>query len=307
MPTTIEKLSLRLIIPDPNNPRQSFDQEKLQELAASIQSIGQEQPISVRPRGDRFVIIQGHRRFHAHQLIDAETIDAIVRDDISEKDAALRQIVENLQRADLSPIEEAKGFQSAMERLHLKQKQLAEKLGIKRLRVQKALALLNTDQAVQQALASGAISAGHGEALVTLSHGKQVAVLSAIKADGLTVAETRRHIRAGDMPAESSTSNITAETHQVSLLQKAADAVKSVSSKLINKRFFANPIYYQIPGIKRLLNDLYSGYSEYLVIIDVSLSPILCTYSKNIISGTTYAQGDPAMTLKLKYRIKSPA
>ena len=110
MPTTIEKLSLQLIIPDPNNPRQSFDQEKLQELAASIQSIGQEQPISVRPRGDRFVIIQGHRRFHAHQLIHAETIDAIVRDDISEKDAALRQIVENLQRADLSPIEEAKGF-----------------------------------------------------------------------------------------------------------------------------------------------------------------------------------------------------
>jgi len=238
MPTTIEKLSLQLIIPDPNNPRQSFDQEKLQELAASIQSIGQEQPISVRPRGDRFVIIQGHRRFHAHKLIEAETIDAIVRDDISEKDAALRQIVENLQRADLSPIEEAKGFQSAMERLHLNQKQLAEKLGIKRLKVQKALALLNTDQAVQQALASGAISAGHGEALVTLSHGKQVAVLSAIKADGLTVAETRRHIRADDMPAESSTSNtsstsnITAETHQVSLLQKATDAVKSVSSRL---------------------------------------------------------------------------
>nr|BDD45728.1 hypothetical protein 32 [bacterium] len=251
MTITVQKLPLRLIAPDPNNPRQTFDQDRLKELAASIKSIGQEQPISVRPQGDRFVIIQGHRRFHAHQLIEAETIDAIVRDNITEDEAALRQIIENLQRADLSPIEEAKGFQSAMTRLRLNQSQLAKKLGVSRLKVTKAIALLNTDEAVQRALASGEISAGHGEALVSLERGQQVAVLSAIKSGGMTVAETRRHIRASANPPESSTSNtadtcstsnITPDTHQVLLLLKASNAVQSVARLTESDRLAINDV-----------------------------------------------------------------
>ena len=244
MTTTIEKLPLRLIEPDPNNPRQSFDQQKLQELADSIKSIGLEQPISVRPRGDRFMVIQGHRRFHAHQLLEAETIDAIVRTDIDERDAALRQIIENLQRADLSPIEEAKGFRSAMDRLRVNQSQLARNLGVTRTKIAKALALLNTDQAVQQALACGDITAGHGEALVTLPRGQQVAVLSAIREGGLTVAETRKFIRADGKeegcatsntespPSTCSTSNTAPTTHQVSLLLKASTSVGMVRKRL---------------------------------------------------------------------------
>ena len=244
MTTTIEKLPLRLIEPDPNNPRQSFDQQKLQELADSIKSIGLEQPISVRPQGDRFMVIQGHRRFHAHQLLEAETIDAIVRTDIDERDAALRQIIENLQRADLSPIEEAKGFRSAMERLRVNQTQMARNLGVPRTKIAKALALLNTDQAVQQALACGDITAGHGEALVSLPKGQQVVVLSAIREGGLTVAETRKLIRADGKeegcatsnteipPPTCSTSNTTPTTHQVCLLQKAAASVRSFHRRL---------------------------------------------------------------------------
>lgn len=242
MSETIHQLPLAQITPDPNNPRQSFDQDELRELADSIKSIGLETPISVRPQGDRYMIIQGHRRFYAHQLIEAPTIEARIRE-IDESEAAIRQIIENLQRADLTPIEEARGFKSAMDRLHINQSQLAKQLGIPRLKVNKAIALLNTDEAVQQALLKGEISAGHGEALVALDHGEQVKVLTAIKSDGLSVAETRRHIRAAENDQACSTSNTdpstgerstsnTPDTHQVLLLQKAVAAIQAIQRKL---------------------------------------------------------------------------
>jgi ParB family chromosome partitioning protein len=208
MSDTMTNLPLTQVHPDPNNPRKEFDPGELQELADSIREIGLEQPITVRPDGDRYILIAGERRYRAHLLLEAETIQAIIRD-VSAEEAGLRQVVENLQRADLNPMDEARGFRSAMERFQLNQSELAAKLGIQRTRVNKALNLLKTAPAVQQALSNGHIKAGHADALVTLPHDQQAAAVEQIKTRKLSVADTRK----GFQQAENQPSTRCATSH----------------------------------------------------------------------------------------------
>ncbi len=235
MSDTMTDLPLAQVHPDPNNPRKEFDPGQLQELAASIREIGLEQPITVRPDGDRYILIAGERRYLAHLLLEAATIQAIIRSDVTAEDAGLRQVVENLQRADLNPMDEARGFRSAMERFHLNQSELASKLGIQRTRVAKALGLLNTATAVQQALSSGHIKAGHADALVTLSHAQQAVAVERIRIGKLSVSTTRKEFQQAAKPARCATSHtFTARPshHTVKVLVKATSLLLDNVSQL---------------------------------------------------------------------------
>jgi len=238
MNDTLFDLPLAQVHPDPNNPRKEFDPGELQELADSIREIGLEQPITVRPDGDRFILIAGERRYRAHQQLGAATIQAIIRD-ISPEEAGLRQVVENLQRADLNPMDEARGFKSAMERFQLNQSELAAKLGVTRVRVTKALGLLQTSSAVQTAIGNGHIKPGHAEVLVTMNHQEQAAAVERIRAGKLSVAATRKEFQQAEnrTTAKCSTSNtFTVRAHHptAQVLLKAISRLLEEADQLVD-------------------------------------------------------------------------
>ena len=163
----VEEVSLSLIDPNPDQPRKNFDSDTLDELARSIKQYGVIQPIILSPDGGRYTIIAGERRFRAAKAAGLTAIPSIVRrlDDIQRKEIAL---IENLQREDLNPIEEATAYKTLMERFDLTQEELAARLGKGRPTIANSLRLLNLAPAVQEMLIDGRLSAGHARALVII-------------------------------------------------------------------------------------------------------------------------------------------
>ena len=163
----VEEVSLSLIDPNPDQPRKNFDSDTLDELTRSIKQYGVIQPIILSPDGGRYTIIAGERRFRAAKAAGLTAIPSIVRrlDDIQRKEIAL---IENLQREDLNPIEEATAYKTLMERFDLTQEELAARLGKGRPTIANSLRLLNLAPAVQEMLIDGRLSAGHARALVII-------------------------------------------------------------------------------------------------------------------------------------------
>lgn len=145
------------IDPNPDQPRKTFNAPALRELAASIRENGLIQPITVRRRGDRFEIIAGERRWRAHRILadrgEAETARAIVEDDVDDETMDLQAIVENLQRADVAPLEEAAAFQRMIDR-GMTPEELARKIGVPLYRVDERTGLLKLDDQIQKLVAS---------------------------------------------------------------------------------------------------------------------------------------------------------
>ena len=169
----VRMLPIGQIDPNREQPRRSFDEDALKELAASIEAVGVLQPIIVAPSGDRYTIIAGERRYRASRLAGLSEIPAIVRDWDSQKrlEAAL---IENLQRDDLNPVEEAMGVRRLMDEAGLTQEKAAERLGKSRPAVANLLRLLTLPDSVKALLAEGKLSAGHARALVTVDPRRQV-------------------------------------------------------------------------------------------------------------------------------------
>ena len=173
-------LEIRLGEIDPNRdqPRKRFDDEALSQLADSIRHSGVLSPILVARSGKRYTIIAGERRWRAARLAGLETIPAIVRDwdEIKRQEAAL---IENIQREDLNPIEEAQGVYALMNECALTQEAVAERLGRSRPAVANLLRLLNLPRAMQQAVIDGVISAGHARVLAGVTDASVQAALFA--------------------------------------------------------------------------------------------------------------------------------
>ena len=162
------QVDIDLIDPSPYQPRTRFREEALDELSRSILATGIVQPLVVRRIGARFQLIAGERRWRAAQRASLARVPAVVRD-VPEEMALEMTLVENLQREDLNPIEQAKAFQRLTEGFHLTQEQVAERTG-KDLRdnAQTSLRLLNLDLPIQELLEEGQITAGHGRALLAV-------------------------------------------------------------------------------------------------------------------------------------------
>ena len=168
----VRSLKISQIDPNRGQPRTHFDEDALKDLAESIRAVGILQPILVREVGSRYEIIAGERRFRAARLAGLEEIPAIVRDWDEQKrlEAAL---IENLQRDDLNPVEEAVGVKNLMEAAGLTQEKAAERLGKCRPAVANLLRLLTLPEDVQKMLIDGRLSAGHARALVTVDPQRQ--------------------------------------------------------------------------------------------------------------------------------------
>ncbi|MBO1324421.1 ParB/RepB/Spo0J family partition protein [Acetobacter sp. TBRC 12305] len=183
-------LPIEALVPGPFQPRQDMAPDALEELAESIRQRGILQPILVRPDPEtpgQYQIIAGERRWRAAQLAQCHTVPVHVRD-LSEADAMAAALVENLQRADLNPIEEAEGFNRLLEDYNLTQEELAKAIGKSRPHVANMLRLLRLPASVRAEVKKGALSAGHARAL--LSHPDPISAAVEVLLKGLSVRQT---------------------------------------------------------------------------------------------------------------------
>ena len=166
--TRIETLPLREIEPDPGQPRKTFDDETLAELSASIAEHGLLQPIAVRPKpSGGYLIVAGERRWRASRMAGLTEVPVIVKD-VTDEQAMELALVENLQREDLDPVEEATGIRELMTRCNLTQEQAARKLGKSRSALANSLRLLSLPETVLELLKGGFITIGHAKVVLGL-------------------------------------------------------------------------------------------------------------------------------------------
>jgi ParB family chromosome partitioning protein len=163
---------------NPFQPRRSFDEAKIAELAASIRDQGVIQPLLVRRNGDGYELVAGERRLRAAIQAGLKEVPVVLRD-VSDNDALELALIENLQREDLNAIEEAEAYRRLHEQFHLNQEQIAEKIGKSRPAIANSMRLLMLPQEVQQEVASGKLSAGHARALLGL--GTEAAIIAAAR------------------------------------------------------------------------------------------------------------------------------
>jgi ParB family transcriptional regulator, chromosome partitioning protein len=163
----IALIDIDLIDPSPHQPRIKFDQTAMDELVASIQSSGIIQPILARRKGARYELIAGERRWRAAQAASMSRVPVILRD-VSDEKAVELTLIENLQRENLNPLEEAMAFDRLFHDFGMTHDQIAERTGKKRSTIANSTRLLRLDPQVQKMIASGEISAGHAKALVTI-------------------------------------------------------------------------------------------------------------------------------------------
>jgi ParB family transcriptional regulator, chromosome partitioning protein len=187
----LQQIPLAKIVPNPRQPRTFFAPEALEELRASIAAFGVLVPVIVRERGEGYELIAGERRVRAAKAAGLETIPALVRasDDRESLEVA---IIENLQRENLDPLEEAMGFQHLMESYAFTQEQVAERVGKSRPSIANAMRLLSLSDEVKQFVRDGKLSAGHARALLALPVERREVLARRAIDEGLSVRALER-------------------------------------------------------------------------------------------------------------------
>lgn len=197
--TPASEVSIESIVPNPHQPRRAFDQTSLEELAQSISQHGLLQPIIVRPHLGRFQLAAGERRYRAAILAGLTSIPAVIMD-MTDRQLAEIALVENLQREDLNPLEEANAYSQLMSEFNLTQEALANRIGKSRPAVANTLRLLNLAPSVQAMVAQGSISPGHARTLLSLGEDQQIAAAKTIISRGLTVRAAENSRRTKETP-----------------------------------------------------------------------------------------------------------
>ncbi|NLO81981.1 MAG: ParB/RepB/Spo0J family partition protein [Clostridiales bacterium] len=186
----IKEIKINQIDPNTEQPRKKFDQDKINELAESIKQHGVVQPIIVKPNKDRYLIIVGERRWRAARLAGLTHIPAIVRD-VDKKEIVEIALVENIQREDLNPIEEARGIKQLIDEHGLTQEEVAERIGWSRPAVTNALRLLTLSDEIVGYIEDGVITSGHARALLIIKDEKmRIQLAKKIIENNLSVRET---------------------------------------------------------------------------------------------------------------------
>ena len=193
---TIVELDINSIDVNPHQPRTSFNEDTLQELASSIKELGVIQPITVRKIDfNKFQLVSGERRFRASKLVGLATIPAYIRI-ANDQESLEMALVENIQRQDLDPIEIALSYRRLIEEIQLTQEEMSNRVGKNRSTIANYLRLLKLDPIIQTGMRDNFISMGHGRALITLDNThEQLEVYEKIIADKLSVRDTEALVR----------------------------------------------------------------------------------------------------------------
>ena len=193
--TGVREVPVERITPNPWQPRRGMQEAALQELAASIREHGLIQPLIVTQTSNGYQLVTGERRWRAAQMAGLRTVPVIVKE-VSERDKLELALVENLQRADLNPLEEAMAYQQLSEEFGLTQAQIAQRVGKSRAAVANAMRLLRLPDGVKRALVEGEISEGHARALLPLEdEALQMEVVQRIRREGLNVRQVESLVR----------------------------------------------------------------------------------------------------------------
>lgn len=192
---SVVSLDIELVAPNKDQPRQRFEKEALGELAKSIEMYGIIQPIVVRKNGDRYQIIAGERRWRAAKKACLKKIPCIIKQ-VDKKEAMKLALIENIQRQDLNPIEEAYAFKGLMEEHNLIQEEVAEAVGKSRSYIANAIRLLKLDEEIKDYIVEGKISSGHGRALLSIQDkDEQKKAAESIFNDKINVRDTEKMIK----------------------------------------------------------------------------------------------------------------
>lgn len=220
----IQKLAVELLAPNPDQPRTVFDETALQELAASIKRYGIVQPLVASPKGDRYIIIAGERRYRAAQLAGLKTVPVVVRTskELEQLEIAL---VENVQRVDLSPLEQAVSIERLHEQFNLTYQVIAQRLGKAETTVNNVVRLLQLPVEARDALSSRVLSEGHARQILALKNmpEKQLELLALIIKNGWSVRQAERYvssIKQGHKEAGATEARMSAETPETQRLSK---------------------------------------------------------------------------------------
>jgi ParB family transcriptional regulator, chromosome partitioning protein len=193
-PSAVVEVPLVRVLPSPFQPRRHMDDARLEELAASIREHGVLQPILVTETLEGYQLVAGERRVRASRLAGLERIPALVRQ-LADRDQLEVALVENVQRADLDPIDEASAYRQLIDEFGLTQEGVADRVGKSRASVANTLRLLDLHPDVQAAIADGRLTEGHGRALGGMPAGGQAQVLGTVIGQGLSVRQTEELVR----------------------------------------------------------------------------------------------------------------
>lgn len=194
---SVLSVDINKITPNKDQPRKSFDESSLDELAESIKGIGVIQPITVKRKDEFYVIIAGERRWRAARRAGISEIPVIIKDDITDLEALEIALIENIQREDLNPLEEALTYKKFADEFNLNQEAIADKVGKSRAAVANSIRLLNLDKRVQTFLVENRLSSGHCRALLGITdNDTQFEAAENVIEEGLSVRQTEELVRA---------------------------------------------------------------------------------------------------------------
>jgi ParB family transcriptional regulator, chromosome partitioning protein len=172
--TGLRHMAVELLVANPNNPRRVFAEDEIDSLSRSLREKGLLQPILVRPKGKLFEIVAGERRWRAAQRASLHTVPVLIRD-LDDRESLEIAIIENVQRADLNALEEARAYKMLMEQYHYTQQQLADSIGKSRSHIANTMRLMQLPHSVLQHIEQGTLSAGHARAIVATDNPQDLA------------------------------------------------------------------------------------------------------------------------------------
>ncbi len=218
---SINTISINLIKPNNEQPRKNFDEEKIGYLAQSIKEHGIIQPLVLKKEGNLYTIVAGERRWRAAKIAGLKELPCITMD-ISDKDILEISLIENIQREDLNPIEEALAYKKLLEDFRITQSELSNRIGKSRVTIANTMRLMNLDERVQQYLIEGIITEGHGRALLAIENSDlQYEFAQKVIDNKLSVRELERLIK-----------NISVEKANKELLRELNPYYKDVRNQL---------------------------------------------------------------------------
>ena len=260
---SVQRVDINLVQPCPSQPRKSFDRDALESLAVSITANGIIQPLVVREKnGGQFELIAGERRWRAAQIAKLDTVPVVVRE-ASNAQVLEMALVENLQREDLNPIEEAMGFSLLIEAFGITQEDAAQRIGISRAAVTNSLRLLKLPEEVQAHLRTEQLSVGHAKVILGLDDtAQQQLAAERVLKESLTVRETETMVDAlaGDAPAPGKgkkAKTATREVHVTSLENRLKETLGTkVSLTYREGKGTLNIKYFSDDDLERILKLL---------------------------------------------------
>ena len=245
------------IRPNPDQPRRRTDNSDIQGLAESIQSVGLLQPIIVRREGNEFFVVAGERRLMASKVAGLKKIESIIIN-ANEEENITMALIENVQRSDLNPIEEAGAYKVLMNRFKLKQQEIAERVGKERATISNLLRLLNLPETIQKGITDGSISVGHAKLLLAVSGKRQQELYNEIIKNGLSVRALEKMLASEKKAAAGSRVRLKAKDPQIKEMEDMLISIlgTKVEIKHSGDRGKIEINYYSLDDFERIIELL---------------------------------------------------